>query len=239
MTSNPHNSQPPVLLMSGVHYVYATSSEPLPVLKNLNLTLNQGESVALIGPSGCGKSTLLHLAGLLDTIHGGELSFKGLNMTKASSEQRSKQRLTGMGFVYQYHHLLSEFTAIENIMMPMWIAQPVSQLSSSDIVKRASELLDLINLQDRSHHYPSQLSGGQQQRVAVARALANRPELIIADEPTGNLDPERADDVANLLINTVKNQESSLLMATHNLSLAKMCNSTYRVEKGALVKENS
>lgn len=225
------NSQ--IMTLKQVSYVYRTFTEPLTVLKNINLTLNSKESVALIGPSGCGKSTLLHLIGLLDQIEDGSIYFQDIEVSKLSSSKRDAIRQKHMGFVYQNHHLLPEFTSLENIMMPIWINRIHH---NKDVKDRIDKLLKTIGLEDRANYYPSQLSGGQQQRVAVARALSHQPSIIIADEPTGNLDPERAEAVASILTDAVRNDDVALIMATHNMSLAKKCDRKYILENGE-VKE--
>ena len=221
--------------MEGIHYAYHTSAGTLTIFEHLDFSLKKGESVALVGPSGCGKSTFLHLAGLLDTAKQGTIHFQDTLVSGLSSQERTKIRLGNMGFIYQHHHLLPEFNALENVMMPMWIAQKFLGFSRKTIRQKAHDILDKIGLADRKHHYPSQLSGGQQQRVAIARALVHTPPLIIADEPTGNLDPEKAGEVLDLLLQNVKQNTSSLLMATHNLSLSEKCDRICTIENGHLV----
>src|SRR5262249_34019313 len=169
------------------------------VLRGVSLAVRPGELVALVGPSGCGKSTLLHIAGLLERADGGEIWIGGKNGAALPDDQRSVLRRDTMGFVYQYHHLLREFSALENTALPQMIAgRPRAEAR-----KRAQELLGLVGLAARAEHRPAELSGGEQQRVAMARALANRPELLLADEPTGNLDEHTADEVFGLLLRLV------------------------------------
>ncbi len=190
--------------------------------------MKPGESVALIAPSGAGKSTLLHLAGLLETPDAGEVHIGGRATLQSSNDgERTAIRRTEIGFVYQFHHLLPEFSALENIVLPQMIAG----LSRAEAGKRAKELLDYLGLGPRADHRPAELSGGEQQRVAIARALANAPRVLLADEPTGNLDPKTADHVFDTLAALVKASSVAALIATHNLELAATDGSTGDVER--------
>ena len=189
---------------------------PVEVLRGIDLTIAAGEVVALVAPSGTGKSTLLHIAGLLDVPTSGRVHVNGADMTGASDALRTRARRRDLGFVYQFHHLLPEFSAAENIILPQ-LADGIGQGAAT---ARADELLAAVGLSHRAHHRPAELSGGEQQRVAFCRALANRPALLLADEPTGNLDPETAERVFALLIEMVRATGMGALIATHNHDLA-------------------
>ncbi len=201
------------------------------VLKDANITLKPGEVVGLIAPSGAGKSTLLHIAGLLDTPDSGQVAIAGQDQTGKSDRRRTRTRRGDVGFIYQFHHLLQEFSALENVVLPQ-LANGVPKLQA---VAHAQALLDKIGLQDRINHRPSELSGGEQQRVAFCRALANKPKLLLADEPTGNLDPATSDTVFDALMELVRDTGLSALIATHNLELAKRMDRVVRLENGGLV----
>lgn len=203
----------------------------LHVLKGANLAVKRGEIVALVGPSGAGKSTLLHIAGLLESPDTGRVMIAGEDCAALDDDARTTLRRTRLGFVYQYHHLLPEFSALENIVVPQMIAG----IPRRDAEVRARELLTAMKLADRADNRPGQLSGGEQQRVAIARALANRPAVLLADEPTGNLDPDTADDVFAQLIGLAKDVGLAALIATHNPALAARMDRTVRMEHGILV----
>ena len=187
------------------------------VLREVNFSIFAGESVALIGQSGSGKSTLLQIAALLGTPTFGKVILNGIDTSNASEEMRTNLRRANLGFVYQFHNLLPEFSALENVMMP----QLICKVSKKDAEKRAKELLEQVELSHRMHQSPRNLSGGEQQRVAIARALDNNPNIVIADEPTGNLDPKNAEIVFNLFLELVKRNGTAIFMATHNIELAK------------------
>lgn len=204
---------------------------PLEVLKGVDFTLNPGELVALVAPSGTGKSTLLHLAGLLDQPTSGDIIVHGEAAAALSDTQRTALRRQYIGFVYQFHHLLPEFSALENIVLPQMIAGT----SRTAAQKRALDLLAAVGLAHRATHRPGKLSGGEQQRVAIARALANNPRLLIADEPTGNLDPHTADGVFELLKNLTRAEGLAVLVATHNLDLALRMDRIVTLQDGKLV----
>ena len=204
---------------------------PLEVLRGVNLTVEAGEIVALVGPSGSGKSTLLQIAGLLEHPQSGEVIDKGEGVKDLSDDRRTEIRRQELGFVYQYHHLLAEFSARENIIIPQMIAQTDKKPARA----RADELLEIMGLTDRATHRPARLSGGEQQRVAIARALANKPNILLADEPTGNLDPTTADGVFNLLTDLVKRTGVGALIATHNPNLANRMDRIVSLEDGVLV----
>jgi lipoprotein-releasing system ATP-binding protein len=205
-----------ILALKNVRRSFRQGAAKLEVLRGVSLGVKPGELVALVGPSGCGKSTLLHIAGLLEQADSGEIWIGGKNGAALADDQRSALRRDSMGFVYQYHHLLREFSALENIVVPQMIAgRP-----RGDASKRAEELLGLVGLAKRATHRPAELSGGEQQRVAIARALANKPQLLLADEPTGNLDEHTADEVFGVLLRLVRDAGLAALIATHNTALA-------------------
>ena len=205
-----------VLALKGVRRSFDQGAARLEVLRGVSLAVRPGELVALVGPSGCGKSTLLHIAGLLEQADSGEIWIAGKDGATLSDDQRSALRRDSLGFVYQYHHLLREFSALENIAVPQMIAGR----SRAEAGKRAQELLGQVGLAARAGHRPAELSGGEQQRVAIARALANKPRLLLADEPTGNLDEHTADEVFGLLLRLVRGAGLGALIATHNAALA-------------------
>jgi lipoprotein-releasing system ATP-binding protein len=203
----------------------------LQILHDINLSVASSEIVALMGKSGAGKSTLLHMAGLLDRPESGKVMLDSKEILAADDEARTKLRQRYIGFIYQFHHLLPEFTALENVMLP----QIAAGVSRHDAKTRAEHLLHEVDLTARLTHRPSQLSGGEQQRVAIARALANRPKLILADEPTGNLDPETAETVFALLLRVIHAERVGALIATHNPELAKRMDRTLQLEKGRIL----
>lgn len=200
------------------------------VLRGADLTLHAGEVVALVAPSGAGKSTLLHIAGLLDTPDGGHVRLAGEDITGKSERRRTRVRRQEVGFVYQFHHLLPEFSALENIVLP----QLANGARQGDAAARAAELLDTVGLSGRADHRPAALSGGEQQRVAFCRALANAPRVLLADEPTGNLDPGTSEQVFAALMELVRGTGMSALIATHNLDLAARMDRQVRLENGVL-----
>ena len=207
------------------------SREQLHVLNGANLSLSRGEVVALVGPSGAGKSTLLHIAGLLEFPDQGEVWLSGEACGTLSDDRRTSIRRRDIGFVYQYHHLLPEFSALENVVLPQMIAG----VSRPKAEVRGKELLAKLNLAGREEHRPGQLSGGEQQRVAIARALANQPSLLLADEPTGNLDPHTAEIVFDQLIGLAREQGLAALVATHNPELARRMDRVVTVKDGQLL----
>jgi lipoprotein-releasing system ATP-binding protein len=202
----------------------------LEVIRNADLKLLPGEMVALVGPSGSGKSTLLHIAGLLEHQVEGEVIIKGTATRNLSDDRRTALRRTTMGFVYQYHHLLPEFSALENVVIPQMIAGK----SKADARARATSLLQRVGLGERLDHRPAKLSGGEQQRVAVARALANAPVIVLADEPTGNLDVHTADGVFAMLAQLVKEDRVAALIATHNMEIARRMDRVVTIREGVL-----
>jgi lipoprotein-releasing system ATP-binding protein len=210
-------------------YLKGTPGE-VQVLRGIDLELQAGEAVALVAPSGAGKSTLLHIAGLLDTPDSGNVEIAGQDLAGKGDRTRTAVRRQDVGFVYQFHHLLPEFTALENITLPQ-LANGVSERDAKD---RAKSLLDRVGVAQRADHRPAALSGGEQQRVAFCRALANAPRVLLADEPTGNLDPDTSDQVFEALMTLVRDQGLSALIATHNLDLAARMDRIVRLEGGVL-----
>ncbi len=217
-----------VLELRGVGRTFGEGVVALEVLKEISLAVDPGEIVALVGPSGSGKSTLLQIAGLLEKPDNGTVLIGGRNTDGMSDDTRTEIRRRKLGFVYQYHHLLAEFSARENIVVPQMIAG----VAKSDAAGRADGLLADMGLADRATHRPARLSGGEQQRVAIARALANHPELLLADEPTGNLDPGTAGEVFGLLMRMVREQGLGALIATHNPDLAARMDRTLSLADG-------
>lgn len=201
------------------------------VLNGVDLTLRAGEVTAMVAPSGAGKSTLLHIAGLLDTPDAGTVTLAGDDMTGQGDRARTRARRTRIGFIYQFHHLLPEFTAAENIVLP----QLANGTSAAEARARAEDLLGRVGLSHRLDHRPAEMSGGEQQRTAFCRALANGPSLLLADEPTGNLDPGTSDTVFDTLMTLVRETGMSALIATHNLELAARMDRTLRLDQGRLV----
>ncbi|MEN0042133.1 MAG: ABC transporter ATP-binding protein [Pseudomonadota bacterium] len=205
-----------VFQMSGIRRTYGSGEHALTVLDNAELSIQAGELVALVAPSGAGKSTLLHLAGLLEKPDAGSLQIGGQECGSLSDAERTAMRRTRIGFIYQFHHLLPELDARENITLPLQIAGA----GKADARDRADALLEMLNMEPRATHRPSELSGGEQQRVAIARAVANQPRLLLADEPTGNLDPSTSDLVFGALTELVRSTGLAALIATHNHELA-------------------
>ncbi len=220
-----------VLQMTGVERTFHQGRQDLEVLRGIDLTVERGEIVALVGPSGSGKSTLLHIAGLLEPPDAGDVAVAGQSCTGMNDDGRTTMRRDHLGFVYQYHHLLPEFTALENVAIPGIVAGR----GRAESRERARELLQWMGLEEREKHRPARLSGGEQQRVAIARALASSPSLLLADEPTGNLDPGTASDVFEVLLRLVKGAGLAALVATHNPDLAGRMDRVVSLEDGRLV----
>ena len=220
----------PVLSIRGLERTYVTAAGPLTVLRGVDLDVRPGEIVGLIGPSGSGKSSLLHAAGLLEHPDGGRITIQGRDCTDMNDRDRTRVRLGAIGFVYQFHHLLPEFSALDNVALPQMIAGA----SRAQAQARAKEILGELGLAERTHHQPAQMSGGEQQRVAVARALANSPRLLLADEPTGNLDPTTSGAVFDALYDLARRQGVAALVATHNLELARHMDRIVALKDGHL-----
>ena len=216
------------LSLRGVHREFGKGETAVRVLESADLEVKSGELVAIVAPSGAGKSTLLHICGLLERPQGGEVAINGVATSGMGDRQRTMLRRNTIGYVYQFHHLLPEFTALENIVMPQLIAGRAQK----DAETRAHALLNLLGVDPRWHHRPAELSGGEQQRVAIARAAANHPRVILADEPTGNLDPATSDLVFEALLSLIREEGAAGLIATHNHDLAKRADRIVTIRGG-------
>jgi lipoprotein-releasing system ATP-binding protein len=224
-----------VLSLRGLTRTYQLGDSTLAVLRGIDFDLYPGEIVGLIGPSGSGKSSLLHAAGLLEKPTGGQVFIRGRDCTNLWSGQRTRLRLGQIGFIYQFHHLLPEFSALDNVALP----QMVAGVSKKKARAKAEDLLDHLGLGERIHHQPGQLSGGERQRVAIARALANDPRVILADEPTGNLDPTTSGQVFQSLYALARETGVAALIATHNLELTKYMDRVFALKDGVLVEQKA
>jgi len=222
----------PVIYLHEIKRQYRQGEATLTILDGAKLALWPGQSVALVAPSGSGKSTLLHIAGLLESPDDGEVYVAGTPTSQLPDIDRTQIRRSDIGFVYQSHRLLPEFSALENVMLP----QMIRGLKRAETIKRATEILDYLGLGDRITHRPAELSGGEQQRVAIARAVANAPRALLADEPTGNLDPHTADHVFNALLQLVKATRVAMLIATHNMDLAARMDRRVSLANGQVVE---
>jgi len=227
------NSEKKIIIKTaGVTKEYQISkTETLKVLKGINVEIFEGEIVSIVGPSGAGKSTLLHLIGTLDKPTSGEIFFNGENVFKLSSNELARFRNTQIGFVFQFHHLLPEFTAIENVC----IASMIGGKSIKEVEEKAKELLTEVGLGERLNHKPSELSGGEAQRVAIARALINSPKIVLADEPTGNLDSKNSEEVMGLIFDLRKKYNKTFVIVTHNEKFAQMTDRTLKMTDGIIV----
>jgi lipoprotein-releasing system ATP-binding protein len=230
--NNKNTNAENALILDGVSKSYKQGKEKLSILKSASLEVKKGELVALVGPSGCGKTTLLQIAGLLDNADSGRVIIGGEDYTKANDASRTKTRRKNLGFIYQFHHLLPEFSAIENVIIP----QMITGIKKKDAESHAREVLKLLGLAKRESHRPSELSGGEQQRVAIARAIVNNPSIILADEPTGNLDPHTAAIVFEMLLETARAANLAILMVTHNLELADKVDRAVTLKDGKIVE---
>lgn len=219
-----------VLICKGLYKNYEQGSNVLHILEDINLTINKNDTISIIGSSGSGKSTLLHILAGLDAPTQGEITIGGKNLSTISDNQLCKIRNSKLGFIYQFHHLLPEFTALENILMPMRIANKVDKV----VINLAQELLNKLGLSKRFEHFPGQLSGGEKQRVAIARAMINSPEIIFADEPTGNLDNNTSAQVLNLLLDLQQQFKTSLVIVTHDNNIARVATRQYFLHNKAL-----
>lgn len=221
-----------VLLLKNITRVFEQGGHRLDVLRGANMAVARGEIVALLGPSGSGKTTLLQIAGLLEPPTGGDVIIDGKNLSGAPDKVRTECRRTSIGFVYQFHHLLPDFTALENLLLPQYI----NGVSKKDALQKAESLLHAVALEKRAGHFPSELSGGEQQRIAIARALVNNPALLLADEPTGNLDPATAENVFQILLQTVRGFKIGGLIVTHNMDLARRMDRVLQIKNGEIVE---
>lgn len=224
--------QQPVLSLINLQRAFHQGSREIRVLDGAQAELFPGQAVALVGPSGSGKSTLLHIAGLLESPDGGQVIVNGEDCSRMSDDQRTRVRRAQLGFVYQFHQLLPEFSALENVAIP----QMIQGRSRKEASQRALELLTMLGLGDRLDHRPAELSGGEQQRTAIARGLANAPRLLLADEPTGNLDPDTSERVFGDLMSLIEHTGVAALIATHNMDLARRMHRVLRLEGGRLVE---
>ncbi len=223
-----------VLQADSVSKIYQQGTLDVSVLDGVNLQIGKGEQIAIVGSSGTGKSTLLHLLAGLDVPTGGTVSLNGRNLSELNESERGKLRNETLGFVYQFHHLLPEFTALENVMIPLM----VRRLSIEHVRNEAVSLLERVNLSNRLNHKPGELSGGERQRVAIARALIIKPLCLLADEPTGNIDRQNAQTVQDLMVELDRDMNVALVVATHDLQLANAMNRIYRLENGVLKEES-
>lgn len=216
--------------ISKLYKSYSQGKSKLNILNNVNLSISSGEKIALVGPSGCGKSTFLQIIGLLDKPDKGQINYLSHDYAKISDKKRTLFRKKHIGFIYQFHHLLPEFTAVENTMLPLVI----NGYSIAKAKIEAKALLSSLGLKNRLEHKPSSLSGGEQQRVAIARALIHKPTLLLADEPTGNLDPENANNVFKLLLDEITQRNQTTMIVTHNLELAKKFDKIITIKNGKI-----
>lgn len=225
------NKRRPILSVRNLHRSYKSGGGMLSVLAGADIDIYPGEMVGLIGPSGSGKSTLLHAAGLLEKPNSGEVYINGRECLKLADDSRTAIRRQSIGIVYQFHHLLKEFSAVDNVVIPQMVAGKKREPSEAE----ATRLLDLMGLSHRLTHKPSQMSGGEQQRVAIARALANKPQVLLADEPTGNLDPNTSNAVFQSLFELTRLEGVSALVATHNMSLVSYMDRVLTVRDGMII----
>jgi lipoprotein-releasing system ATP-binding protein len=224
--------EPPVLFLQGIERHFGEGDARLDILRGAELALWAGQSIALVAPSGAGKSTFLHIAGLLEHPDAGEVYINGTATSGLSDAQRTRIRRTEIGFVYQFHHLLPEFSALENVIMP----QMIRGLSRREAQSRAEQLLTYLGLKERLTHRPAELSGGEQQRVAIARAVANAPRILLADEPTGNLDPKTSERVFGAFTQLVRASGLAVIIATHNMDIAARMDRRVTLQDGKVVE---
>jgi lipoprotein-releasing system ATP-binding protein len=226
------DEEAPILFLHGIERHYTQGDATLEILKGAEFAVWPGQSVALVAPSGVGKSTLLHIAGLLEHPDGGEVYIDSVATSKLSDAERTRIRRVEIGFVYQFHHLLPEFSALENVVLP----QMIRGLKKAEAAKRATELLTYLGLKDRLTHRPAEMSGGEQQRVAIARAVANAPRILLADEPTGNLDPKTSDHVFGALTQLSRASGLAVIIATHNMDIAARMDRRVTLRDGLVVE---
>lgn len=221
------------LYAQGVRRIYRDEAQDVEVLRDVNLQIRRGETVAIIGTSGAGKSTLLHILGGLDLADAGQIEVDGVSLKGLNDQQRGQLRNASLGFVYQFHHLLPEFSALDNVAMPLYIRR----MDREQAQARAQATLALLGLSKRLDHLPSRLSGGERQRVAIARALVTKPACVLADEPTGNLDTDTAQAVFDLFLQAAREEQTAVLIVTHDRELAKRCDRILRLHEGQLIEE--
>lgn len=224
-----------ILELKNINKTYKGTSETLHILKDLNLVINEGEFVSIIGKSGSGKSTLLNVIGLLDSIDDGEIYIHGEKVDRTNHQKIDFLKNRDIGFVFQFHYLLPEFTALENVMLPALLN---NFNDKKNIEEKAKKILDSVGLKERYNHKPNQLSGGEKQRVAIARALINDPKIILADEPTGNLDEETSNEIHNLFRKINRENNQTIIVVTHSRELANITDKRYSVKNGKLFLEN-
>lgn len=223
-----------ILKLENIEKKYSGSVEELHIINNLSFSVEEGEFISILGRSGSGKSTLLNIMGLLDRVDSGKIFIGGQEVDKLSEEERDKIKNQMIGFVFQFHYLLPEFTALENVMLPALLNNFDKKL---EIEKKAKELLEKVGLGERENHKPSQLSGGEKQRVAIARALINSPKILLADEPTGNLDEETSEMIFKILKDINKNEKQTIIVVTHSKDLAEISDKQLYLKKGVLVEK--
>jgi lipoprotein-releasing system ATP-binding protein len=233
MSADPAERAPALVEVRHLYKEFRLGTRTLSVLRDVNLTLHRGEMVSIVGASGAGKSTLLHCLGTLDLPTRGEILFEGVNITRLPPGELAAFRNRSIGFVFQFHHLLPEFSALENVMMPALIAREPTRAAR----ERAEGLLEAVGLSERLRHRPGELSGGEQQRVAIARALVMQPKLLLADEPTGNLDTKTSDEVHELLFKLNEERQLTILVVTHNMELAASIPRNVRMADGQVLDE--
>lgn len=221
-----------IIKISGLEKTYITDSEQLTILKDLDLSVEEGKKIVIVGESGSGKSTLLNVLGGIDTITAGSVMAGKWNVSKLTEDEIAEYRSSFLGLIFQFHYLLKDFTALENVYMPAYIAG----IPKKDAIAHAEQLLSDVGVYERKNHLPSQLSGGERQRVAVARSLINNPSLILADEPTGNLDPANAVMIGDILFSMVEKYNKTLLLVTHDIKLAEKGDICYKIVEGKLQK---
>ena len=221
-----------IIEISSLSKIFVEGSNKLKILKNINLNVKKGEDISIVGPSGCGKTTLLQIMGLLDQQTDGEFKFLGQNIASANDKIKTNLRLKNIGFIYQFHHLMPEFTALENVIMPLLI----NKVKLKDALEQGKEILAELGLAKQFNKRPSKLSGGEKQRVAIARGMIHKPDILLADEPTGNLDPVNAHKIFELFLKQVIKNQQTTIIVTHNLELAKKLSKTITIADGKIAK---